>query len=195
MNGAVRIGRPREAEEIEALRTDRYLDALLAAADRRALDAPASAAIDPEVRRAIRHLRRGLVRVHPSFRFEERLAVRLADAAAALVAQPGRSAHAEKLPANVGWDPAFDPADAADIGLGGRVRRRELLRGRELLIGGAMASAAVSIAGAALVVARRRAHGRQPAMSRAARAVRAGRRDVARRSNRRFEATRRAPLA
>ena len=73
----------RDAAQVDALVADRYLDALLAAGDRRADDAPADAALDPDLRHAARVLRRSLVRVHPSFRFEERLATRLADLAAA----------------------------------------------------------------------------------------------------------------
>ena len=68
--------------EVDALVADRYLDALLAAVDRHAADAPSDAALDPDVREAARVLRASLVRVHPSFRFEERLAGRLADLAA-----------------------------------------------------------------------------------------------------------------
>ncbi|MEW6224597.1 MAG: hypothetical protein AB1627_08190, partial [Chloroflexota bacterium] len=73
----------RDRADIEALMADHYLDGLLAAADRRADDAPADAALDPALRDAARLLRRALVRVHPSFRFEERLAARLAELAAA----------------------------------------------------------------------------------------------------------------
>jgi len=73
-----------EALEVEALVTDRYLEALLLAADRRAEDAPSDPALDPALRGAARRLRDELVRVHPSFRFEERLARRLAEAAAGL---------------------------------------------------------------------------------------------------------------
>jgi hypothetical protein len=72
----------RDWGQVDALVADRYLDALLDAMDRRAVDAPADAALDPALREAARVLRRSLVRVHPSFRFEERLAARLADLAA-----------------------------------------------------------------------------------------------------------------
>lgn len=190
---------PRDRGEVEALRTDRYLDALLAAGDRRALDAPAPAALDPGLRRAIRLLRRDLVRVHPSFRFEERLAARLAETAAAIEAgraatsgRPSSGGAAEAVsavPADLGWDPLVDPAAEPRLPLGDLVRRRELL------IGGAMASAAVSLAGAALVVARRRTARRAPAMSRAARAVRDGRRPLFTTRGRRSRPTSRLPLA
>ena len=55
----------RDAAQVDALVADRYLDALLAAGERRADDAPADAALDPDVRHAARVLRRSLVRVHP----------------------------------------------------------------------------------------------------------------------------------
>src|SRR5205085_10321523 len=101
--------------------------------------------IDPAARPPTDRLRRDLVRVHPSFRFEERLAARLAEAAAAM-----------RLPAVVGGDarvvpfplPGMAPeklppdahADADDD-----VARD---RSRPLQIGGALTSAALSIAGA-----------------------------------------------
>jgi len=44
--------------EVEALVTDRYLEALLAAAERRAPDAPADPALDPALRRAALRLLR-----------------------------------------------------------------------------------------------------------------------------------------
>ena len=86
--------------DVEALQTDRYLDALLAAVERRAADVPADPAIDPTLRLAARRLRDELVRTHPSFRFEERLARRLADAAARmrLAAAAGGEAEAPLLP-------------------------------------------------------------------------------------------------
>src|SRR4029079_355461 len=73
----------RDRTDIEALVPDRYLASVLAAAERGADDAPADTELDPETRRAVGVLRRALVRVHPSFRFEERLASRLAALAAA----------------------------------------------------------------------------------------------------------------
>jgi hypothetical protein len=77
----------RDAGEIEALVTDRYLDALLAGeADLMLLDAgagrPRGALLDAAVRAASRRLAADLPRFHPSFRFEERLALTLAEAAA-----------------------------------------------------------------------------------------------------------------
>ena len=64
----------------EALRTERYLDGLLVADEQRA-GAPLDVDTDPQVVMASAALRAGLVRVHPSFRFEEALAGRLAEAA------------------------------------------------------------------------------------------------------------------
>ena len=77
----------RESGPADALLTDLYLDALLAGG---ALDVlsdvrPATRGhLDPAMAGAADRLRRDLVRVHPSFRFEERLATRLAEAAAAM---------------------------------------------------------------------------------------------------------------
>jgi hypothetical protein len=135
-------GTDRESIEIEALRTDRYLEALLTGAgptDQR----PAP---DPSLRVAAMRLQRGLQRVHPSFRFEERLAGRLADLADAMSMPVAAGAeeratmvlpfpfHADQDPA--GPDPGDEPV--------GRLPR-------PVLIGGAVASAAISIAGAAFV--------------------------------------------
>jgi hypothetical protein len=141
-------GAPGDADDVEAQRTDRYLDAVLGDgdADRRA------AAADPRVAAAAGALQRDLVRVHPSFRFEERLARTLADVAAAMrlpaaagaegagvavVAFPGERADPSTI------DPAADELDA-ELEPAGALPR-------PVLIGGAVASAALSIAGAAIV--------------------------------------------
>ncbi len=68
----------------DARRTERYLDGLLSADERRASAIPVDVEMDPAVQFAARELRAGLTRVHPSFRFEEALAARLATAAARL---------------------------------------------------------------------------------------------------------------
>ena len=159
----------RDGTEVEALLTDLYLERVLA---RRGTDrGPADAGLDPALRRASDRLRRDLTRVHPSFRFEERLALRLAEAAAAarLPAAAGAGAgggivtfRGDAGVANDGFDPLANPDD----------ERRELPV--PLLIGGALTSAAISIAGAAAYVAWRWARpgrGASP-MVRAARAVR-----------------------
>jgi hypothetical protein len=130
---------PGREPDVDALRTDRYLDSLLAAADRRARDVPADAAIDEPLRSAAARLRRDLVRVHPSFRFEERLAARLAHEAAASQLAPAAGAEGTIAAIPVTFD--GEPND--DEGF------------RPLLIGGALTSAALSIAGAAYVAWRR----------------------------------------
>ncbi|HEX9550518.1 MAG TPA: hypothetical protein VF971_05455, partial [Candidatus Limnocylindrales bacterium] len=79
----------RDVAEVEALVTDRYLDSLLAAGEMGATPGPGPSpglrgrrpradelALDDAVRLASARLTRDLPRFHPSFRFEERLAVR-----------------------------------------------------------------------------------------------------------------------
>jgi hypothetical protein len=118
-------------------------------------------------------LTRDLPRFHPSFRFEERLAVRLAEAAAAmrLPAAAGAEGSLSVLPPPAaglradGFDPFADPVDPeGDLDL--------VARPRPLLIGGAMAVSALSLAGAAWVAWRRSRAGGSP-MARAARAAHA----------------------
>ena len=153
---------PENRSDVEALVADRYLDALLAAGDRGADDAPVDAGLDPETRRAVVLLRRALVRVHPSFRFEERLAARLAELADARTAARGRAD---------GIVVAFPPPargtrqDAADPLLPRSSRARSIpltTRSRTstpglpapagpLLVGGAITSAALSLVGVAWV--------------------------------------------
>jgi len=164
----------RDAASSEALLTDLYLDALLAGAVLDATDRGASGdpsdRLDPAARHAADRLRRDLVRVHPSFRFEERLATRLAEAAMAMRVPAAVGAEGRVVPFRT---PAFDadpltPAEAEDSS------PRELAR--PLLIGGALTSAALSIAGAALVAWRRGRPGRSGGpMVRAARAARSAR--------------------
>jgi hypothetical protein len=200
-----------ESVEIEALVTDRYLDALLAAAERRAPDAPADPSLDPGLRAAAVRLRDELVRVHPSFRFEERLARRLAEAAAgmrlaaaagaegAILPFPGAADDllADDLLAGVprGRDPLTrarlawarrigDPRGGAPLGgapLGdgrpadavpGTIR---FLPRRPLLVGGAVTSAALSLAGAAFVAWRLTRGAPTDPMARAVRLARAAR--------------------
>ena len=170
---------PSDRAEADALLTDLYLDALLAARERRATDAPTAADLDPAVRAVAARLAADLDRVHPSFRFEERLAARLAEAAARLRLAMAAGAEAATAPRGVG-DPARSPGDPddeigawpidADPAGDGDARGR----GRPLLIGGALTSAALSIAGAAVYVAWRRARPITP-MARAVRAVEHGR--------------------
>ena len=143
---------PGRDADVDALRTDRYLDSLLAAADRHANDVPADAAIDEPLRSAAARLRRDLVRVHPSFRFEERLAARLAGEAARTQLAPAAGAEGSiaAIPVTLDHEPDEDEGF------------------RPLLIGGALTSAALSIAGAAYVAWRRA----RPSRLRAARTTR-----------------------
>ena len=161
----------RDGSEVEALLTDLYLERVLS---RAGTDfGPGDADLDPALRQASDRLRRDLTRVHPSFRFEERLAVRLAEVAAAarLPAAAGAGAGARGgvvsfRPAVAGPDDGFDPlADDPDDD------HREIAM--PLLIGGALTSAAISLAGAAFVAWRWTRTGRSASpMVRAARAVR-----------------------
>ena len=180
----------RDAAATEALLTDLYLDALLAGA---VLDAVAAGTpddpagqLDPAARRAADRLRHDLVRVHPSFRFEERLATRLAEAAVAMrvpiaVGAEGRVvAFRSAPPLDLGVvasdaDPVpgeqATPTGAERIEPDADPARR--VPTRPLLIGGALTSAALSIAGAAFVAWRLGRPGRAATpMARAARAVR-----------------------
>ncbi len=138
--------------EIEALVVDRYLESLLARQIRDTSDVP------PELQATAERLADGLPRHHPSFRFVEALAIRLATAG-----------------------PSADGADTAVAGGSliafphvGRLVPHPLDDRigpvRPVVIGGVLTSAALSIAGAAWVAWRR---GRPPAgpMSRAVRAV------------------------
>ncbi len=177
--------------QTEALATDRYLDGMLAAEDRRPRTVEPDAAATPspgggpdaDMRRAAGVLRASLVRVHPSFRFEERLAQRLASLAAwgveaappaarprtgAVIPFPALAARADPLLEAV-LDGRLDPADD------GAVAAASLRSpARPLLVGGAITSAAISIAGIAWV-AWRAWHSSAAPMSRAVRTARARR--------------------
>ncbi|HEV8281445.1 MAG TPA: hypothetical protein VGQ02_06280 [Candidatus Limnocylindrales bacterium] len=129
--------------EIEAFVVDRYLESLLSRGPRDEADVPA------DLRATANRLIHGLPRYHPSFRFEEELAARLAAAASSragsLVEFPLRSVRGMAADERVGTV-------------------------RPVVIGGVLTSAALSLAGAAYVAWRR---GRPPAsaMTRAVRAV------------------------
>ncbi|MEP6639171.1 MAG: hypothetical protein ABJC39_07455 [Chloroflexota bacterium] len=148
----------RDGHEIEALVTDRYLEALLAAHARGADHGPSASDPSENVRRTADRLGRDLPRFHPSFRFEEALAARLADLAAAM-RHPDQTERDTVLIAL----PALDPDDEPDHGRTGSGRR-------PLIIGGALTSAALSLAGAAFVAWRLNRPASDP-MARAARAV------------------------
>lgn len=148
--------------EVEALITDRYLDTLLAAQPRPIGESieDESASLSAAVRAVSRRLALDLPRFHPSFRFEERLALRLAQIAASMRLPVAARAegHAVVIPAipvipvapgtvdrlahdgaPLDLDAPFDPH--AD--------------NRPLLIGGAVAASAISLAGAWLAWRRR----------------------------------------
>jgi len=182
----------RDTSQVDALVADRYLDALLAAADRRADDSPTDPTLDPDVREAARVLRAALVRVHPSFRFEERLAARLQALAAsqagrgelaaggATVVPFPRSQALEHIDDDLGpiLRGDLDPS-AADGALEDADARQALDR-RPLIVTGAITSAAISLAGVAWVAWRAsRPAARRSAMGRAARTAHARRDAVA----------------
>ena len=156
----------RDAHEVEALVTDRYLDALLAAHGRGADHGPAATSPADPIRAAADRLARDLPRGHPSFRFEEALAARLAEAASrtGLATAAGAEGLVVPLPGSGTADQA-DRLDPDDPTADDRVRY-----GRPLLIGGALTSAALSLAGAAYVAWRLNRPAVSP-MARAARAV------------------------
>jgi hypothetical protein len=144
----VSLGR-RDGGEIEALITDRYLDSLLAIQptphlQRGPLDSDDS--LSAAVRAVSRRLATDLPRFHPSFRFEERLALRLAEVAASM-----------RLPVAAGAEGAIVPIREL------RPAGQEPLRSAadddradpRLLIGGAVAASALSLAGAWLAWRRR----------------------------------------
>jgi hypothetical protein len=153
----------RDAGEIEALVTDRYLDTLLAG-DGLDDGRPPRRALDLAVRAASRRLASDLPRFHPSFRFEERLALRLAEAAAAmrLPMAAGSESAVAQIPVSppTGFDPLAvlpdDELDPFDLN-------------HPMLLRGAVAASAISLAGAAWIAWRRRTSA--SAMARAARAA------------------------
>jgi hypothetical protein len=140
----VTLGQTARDGEIEAFVVDRYLEALLSRAPRDEAEVPA------DLRATADRLTQGLPRFHPSFRFEEELATRLA-AAASL-----RAGRLIEFPAGSVRAMASGDERAGTV--------------RPVVIGGVLTSAALSLAGAAYVAWRR---GRPPthAMTRAVRAV------------------------
>jgi hypothetical protein len=153
----------RESHEVEALITDHYLDALLAAHARGAEAGPTAEMPRDSIRRAADRLARDLPRFHPSFRFEESLAARLAVAAARMrSADEAGAPGTDPIPTRFARDPWFLPDEPGSTRLGADRR--------PLIIGGALTSAALSLAGAAYVAWRRSRPPDSP-MARAARAV------------------------
>jgi len=169
----VTAGATRDGGEIEALVTDRYLESLLALG----LDEPepntlATSIVDrlqPQVRLASARLARDAPRYHPSFRFEERVALRLAEIAASMRVREAAGGEGVVIP--IGLHPP-ETIDPNDLLFAGPLDERPD-RVRPLLIGGALTSAALSLAGAAFVAWWRT----RPAtpMARAVRAVGRGR--------------------
>ena len=166
-------GATRDGGEIEALVTDRYLESLLALG----LDEPpqtsmAGSIVDrlqPQVRLASERLAREAPRYHPSFRFEERVALRLAEIAASMRVREAAGGEGTVVPIGLPHDGTADPDDLLFDGpLDDRPDRV-----RPLLIGGALTSAALSLAGAAFAVWWRTRPGTP--MARAVRAVGRGR--------------------
>jgi hypothetical protein len=143
--------RPAEIGEVEALITDRYLDSLLAVQPRPdVLLGDPSSDVGAAVRAISRRLSTDLPRFHPSFRFEERLALRLAEVAASMRLPMAASAGggATVVPIR-GMPPAMsDPLTALDDDA-------DRGPGRPLVIGGAVAASALSLAGAWLAWRRR----------------------------------------
>ncbi|MGD0122400.1 MAG: hypothetical protein ABSC46_07560 [Candidatus Limnocylindrales bacterium] len=176
----------------DARRTERYLDGLMAADERRASDGPVDTDLDPAIYVAAQALRSGLVRVHPSFRFEESLSARLAAGALRLRSGLPVDAEAVIVPGTVAsfrgrsFTPAEEPAAAPvsepaasttppvhsrTIWPAAAFRRFPDMTARPsrpLIVGGVgVASAAISIG--AVYVAWRHSH---PAASRMGRAAR-----------------------
>jgi hypothetical protein len=150
----------RDSHDIDALVTDRYLETLLAAHARGADSGPVPVDADPLLRGTMARLARDLPRFHPSFRFEEALADRLAAAATRMRASKPDIPTLTILPDGaIRIVPPGEPRAAV---------------ARPLWIGGALTSAALSLAGAAYLAWRLR---RPPAgpMARAVRAVARGR--------------------
>ena len=175
----------------DARRTERYLDELMAADQRRVSEFPVDTDMDPAIRLAARERRAELVRVHPSFRFEEALAARLAAGAMRLRAGLRvEIAEADGVPATPGTMSAFRshsttaqggavtaippdtaPAQPQAVASASALRRLPEMAARQsrpLIVGGVgMASAAISIG--AVYVAWRHSHQASGRMGRAAR--------------------------
>ena len=161
----------RDSGDVDALITDRYLDSILAAHGRGADRAPVPIDAQPAlaVRLAADRLAIELPRLHPSFRFEEALAAKLSQAAARMRLPMAAGGTPVNLPHSDASTFAIGPASPGDALV--RFRRDGALEvGRPLLIGGAITSAAISLAGAAYVAWRIR-HPQASPMVRAARAV------------------------
>lgn len=169
----------------DARRTERYLDGLMEAEERGVAEVPMDLDLDPAVLFAARELRAGLIRVHPSFRFEEGLAARLGKIGGAT--QDGRGEPPAPAPVAPFRVPGV-AAPAAPAVPTGRIAARDGLAtpsaprrlslaarpSRPLVVGGVgVASAAISIG--AVYVAWRWSRTSHTPMVRAVRAARSGR--------------------
>ena len=141
----------RDGGEVEALITDRYLDSLLAIqASPRLVGVPLDSndSLSAAVRAVSRRLATDLPRFHPSFRFEERLALRLAEVAASMRLPVAAGGEGQIVPFRELPPLGPDPLRVADEG-------DDRADPRPLLIGGAVAASALSLAGAWLAWRRR----------------------------------------
>jgi hypothetical protein len=155
----------RDGGEIEAFIVDRYLESLLS---RHPADVDG---VPIELRATAQRLAAGLPRHHPSFRFEERLALRLAEVAARMRLPAAAGAEGVVVPiAARRPDPAAGtgPAGDGEAPDGRPTTVRPVVP--PVVIGGVLTSAAISLAGAA-IVAWRRGHPAADPMARAIRAV------------------------
>jgi hypothetical protein len=165
---ADRMGAP-----VEALELDVHLDRLLAAGDRHLQAVSRDSTLDPALLGAAARLRTDLIRFHPSFRFEERVASRLADLADRMRLPAAAGAEGEAVPGRLALaTPTFPELDAIASGAYDPSAPEGQPVPRTVIIGGAMASAALSIAGVAYVAWRATRPPGTP-MSRAVRAARA----------------------
>jgi hypothetical protein len=160
----------RDGHDVDALVTDRYLEALLTAHARGADHSPSPATPDDPIRRAADRLASDLPRFHPSFRFEEALAARLAEAAARMRGPAGLDGGSDTLMPFPAFGAAGTPGTPATVEPFGPGPDAWPDRRRPLLIGGALTSAAISLAGAVYVAWRLNRPAAGP-MARAARAV------------------------
>jgi hypothetical protein len=142
----------RDGGEIEALITDRYLDTLLTTRPTDGSRAPhdRESSVGAAVRAISRRLATDLPRFHPSFRFEERLALRLAQLAASMRLPLAAGGEGQPVAIRRIQPVARDPL--AVVGEPELVERGDP---RPLLIGGAVAASALSLAGAWLAWRRR----------------------------------------
>jgi hypothetical protein len=145
----------RDVGEVEALITDRYLDSLLAIqpaaeGDGGPLDAGfgGDISLGTAVRAVSRRLATDLPRFHPSFRFEERLALRLAEVAASMRLPVAAGGEGQSVAIRELRPVVPDPLRVAGEDDDDRDPR-------PLLIGGAVAASAISLAGAWLAWRRR----------------------------------------